>query len=408
MKIGFFTGIFPSLSETFILNQITGLIDLGQNVEIFAFKRPGDKKVHSDVSKYSLIFKTHYCDMPDNKILRILKALKILILNFYKRNFVLIKALSSNYGKGASSLRLFYLSFAFIDKKIDVLQCHYGFNGLLGVYLKELGLVKSVITAFHAYDLSEYMIKFGDKAYQDLFLMGDLFLPISEYWKRKLLILRCNENKTVVHHMGINLDRFKLIQKQKNQSEPIQLLSVGRLCEKKGIEYAIRAVAESIKGGKNIFYTIAGDGPLRFALEKIARDEKIEANVKFLGVCSQDEIVSLFSKTDIFILPSITTKDGDQEGIPVVLMEASASGIPVVSTKHSGIPEIIIDEESGLLAREKDILDLSEKINTLIDNSQKWIEFGMRGREIVETNFNIKTLNEKLLAHFKRVLSRGN
>ena len=150
MKIALIIDAFPTLSETFILNQITGLIDMGQDVEIYAQFYPNEKKVHSDIEKYHLMDKVHYFDMPHNKIKRVSKAIFLIITNFYKSPLKILKSLNVFiYGKVALSLKLLYLLIPFLDKNFDILYCHFGTNGILGTYLKEMGVDGKLVTTFH-------------------------------------------------------------------------------------------------------------------------------------------------------------------------------------------------------------------------------------------------------------------
>ena len=405
MKIAFIIGGFPTLSQTFILNQITGLLDMGHDIEIFAGSNPNDKKMHHDVEKYRLMERVHYTSIPYNKVKRILKAIFLIIKNFHKAPLKILKSLNVfKYGKMALSLKLLYILIPFLDKNFDILYCHFGSNGILGTYLKEIGINGKLVTTFHGYDMSSFIISNGDNVYKKLFLNGDLFLPISDYWKRKLIRLGCNEKKIIVHRMGINLEKFKFSERRKQSGEPIKILTIGRLVEKKGHEYAIQAIAKIIKKYKNIEYIIAGDGPFRSKLEDLISELGIESYIKFLGAVEQNEVLKLYQQAHIFILPSITARNGDQEGIPVVLMEAQATGLPIISTYHTGIPEVVVDGKSGFLVPERDVDALAERLNYLIERPELWPEMGRYGRKFVEERYNIKKLNQQLVEIYQNLI----
>ena len=405
MKIGFIVSSFPSLSQTFILNQITGLLDLGHDVEIFARNNPNEPKKHPDIYKYHLNQRTHYMPhIPHSILKRRLKAIYLIITNFHKSPFNILKLLNiPKYGK--DTLSLIYTLIPFLDKSFDVLHCHFGPDGIVGVYLKEIGIKCKVITTFHGYDMSAFIRSNSTGVYKDLFLNGDLFLPISDYWKRKLIELGCDMERIIVHRMGIDLNKFKYCERKTKNGEPIKILSVGRLVEKKGYEYAIEAIASMAKKRKNIKYVIAGDGPLRARLESLVSRLGIEEYVKLLGEVTQDQILRLYKEADIFILPSVTASDGDQEGIPVVLMEAQAIGLPVISTYHSGIPEVVIDSKSGFLVPEKDVDALADKIEYLIEHPELWPDMGRYGRKFVEERYDIQKLNQRLVKIYKALLT---
>ncbi len=405
MKIAFMVGGFPSLSETFILNQITGLIDLGYEVEIFSEYNSKEKKVHSDVEKYQLMKRVHYFAMPYNKIRRILKAIFLIIINFHKAPLKILKSLNFfKYGKEALSLKMLYLIIPFLGKNYDILCCHFGINGINGTYLKKIGVDAKLITTFHGYDMSSFVIGNGDNVYKRLFLDGDLFLPISNYWKRKLIRLGCNEKKIIVHHMGINLEKFKFSERKKQSEKNIRILTVGRLVEKKGHKYAIQAIAKIIKKYKNIEYIIAGDGPFRCKLEDLILKLGIKSYIKFLGAVEQNKVLKLYQQAHIFILSSITASNGDQEGIPVVLMEAQATGLPIISTYHTGIPEVVVDGKSGFLVPEKDVDVLAEKLEYLIEHPEICPDIGRYGRKFVEEHYDINKLNQRLAAIYQNLV----
>ena len=396
MKIAFIVGRFPTLQETFVLNQITGLLDKGYDVKVFATFNPFEKKIHKDVIKYNLIDKCRYYMHPNIFIL-VVSAIFLIITNLYKRRFSILKSLNIfNYGMDALSLRLLYLYVLFMDKRYDVIHCHFGTYGILGAYLKKIGIKGKLITTFHGFDLSSFIMKDGKKKYKVLFQYGDIFLPISEYWKKELIELGCSKDKIIVHRMGIDLNKFTFVERKIAPGNLINILTVGRLVEKKGHEYSIKAIGKVISKHKNLKYIIAGNGPLIDELKLLTIKLGLIENIKFLGSVDQSEVIKLYQQAHLFILSSVTAKNGNKEGIPVVLMEAAASGLPVISTYHSGIPELVIDGETGLLAPEKNVDILAEKIGYLIEHPEIWIRMGRKGMKVVKHEYNIKELNKNL------------
>ena len=406
MKIAFIVDGFPCLSQTFILNQIIGLLDMEYDVEIFAQFNPKEEKVHSDVEKYRLMERVHYFDIPNDKIKRISKAVFLVITNFYKKPLKILKSLSVfKYGKKALSLKLLYILIPFLGKNFDIVYCHFGNNGILGTYLKEMGVSGKLVTTFHGYDMSSFITSNDNNVYKNLFLNGNLFLPVSDYWKKKLIKIDCNEKKIIVHRMGINLKKFRFSERRKQSGEPIKILTIGRLVEKKGHEYAIQAIIKVLKKYRNIEYIIAGDGPLRSKLEDLISELGIKNYVKFLGAVEQNEVSKLYQQAHIFILPSITANNGDQEGIPIVLMEAQATGLPIISTYHSGIPEVVVDGKSGFLIPEKDVDALTKKLEYLIEHPELWSKVGNYGRKFIEEKYDIEKLNLQLIKIFNASLT---
>jgi len=411
MKIAFLVVSFPNLTETFILNQITGLLDRGHEVDIYALKKGNTDKLHSEVKDYRLLKRTCYLSIykiPPNKFVRVIKAAALTLKGFIKDPKRILRALNFfKHGKRAFSLELLYKNFPFLAKEsYDIIHCHFGSVGRRGVSLKELGVIEGkVITAFHGNDMSFYIKKHGKDIYNFLFNKGALFLPVSERWKNKLVKMGCDQRKIVVHRMGINTSSFCFFPRISNKN--IKLLTVGRLVEKKGIEFGIRAVARILKKYPNVEYNIAGDGPLRSQLEKLIEKYEVCNNIKLLGWQTQSEIKRLIQEANIMISPSVTSSEGDQEGIPVVLMEALATGLPVIASRHSAIPELIQDGKTGFLVPERDVDSLTERIEYLIKHPEMWQEIGRAGRKYVEENYDIDKLNDRLEEIYEELIGES-
>lgn len=407
MKIAFILNQFPVLSATFILNQITGLIDLGHDVRIIAYTDPREPKIHPDIEKYNLLARTRYIpQIPKHKALCLMKAFWLVISNFHKGPIALLKFIKMFIlrRKGLSLTRL-YLLLEFVEGNFDIVQCHYGPVGIEGIFLKDAGIKAKICTAFHGFDLSRYPLTHGRNIYDDLFEKGDIFLPISKYWKKELIDMGCSPDRIVVHHMGIDLKRFPYAERTPAAGEPFRLLTVARLVEKKGHEYALKAVAKLIGKGYDIEYIIAGDGPLRESLEALAAHLGISDRVVFTGPVERDEVVGLYERAHLFLLPSVTAADGDKEGIPVVLMEALAVGLGALATDHSAIHEIIIDGKTGFLAPERNSDVLAERLQYLLDHPHLWPTTGLCGRQYVQDNYDIHVLNGKLAGIYQKLLS---
>lgn len=410
MKIAFIVGRFPILSEVFILNRITGLIDLGHDLQIYAVLNPRQVKVHSDIARYNLMQRVYYY-MPYNKFIRIFKIIYLLIVNCHKikswLSKIKLEKLVAVFIKAKKNLflQVLYLAIALLDNKFDIIHCNFGDNGIIGAYLKELGIEAKYVTSFYGYDISGFIQDRSKDVYENLFSNCDLCLSVNDYFKQRLIKLGCSQDKIIVHHTGVSLERFKFYEKSIQPGETINILTLGRLTEKKGHIYAINAIAKIIAQGKNILYTIAGDGPLRRELESLVSTLGISNFVKFLGLVEQKEVLALCEKAHIFLLVNVTAANGDQEGIPGALMEAQACGLPVISSYHSGISEGVLDGKSGFLVPEKDVDALVEKLKFLIENPQIWPKMGRTGRRFMEENFDIDKLNGELVQIYKRLLA---
>ena len=412
MKVAFIVTRFPSLTQTFVLEQMTGLLDRGHDVDIYSEREDTQSLSQASVSEYNLLDRVFYYghireQMPKSRLLRSATAGALITRSLAHQPWPLLKSLNViKFGRQAASLCLLYTTNLFLEKRAfeyDIVHCHFGPSGNFAMPLKDVGVIKGkVITTFHAFDMSTYVRKNGQDVYSDLFKRGDLFLAISERGKNDLIQLGCRPESIVVHRMGVDVTRFAFVPRKVRNDSIVRILTIGRFVEKKGIEYGIRAVAMLLQEHPNVEYNIVGDGPLRTRLSALIAELNVERNVTLLGWRIQEEIISLMRDADILLAPSVTGHDGDQEGIPVVLMEALAQGLPVVSTWHGGIPELVRDGESGLLVSERDTTALAEKLKFLLMHPEVWPGMGRMGRERVEKDYNIETLNDQLVRIFER------
>ncbi len=185
----------------------------------------------------------------------------------------------------------------------------------------------------------------------------------------------------------------------------MRVLTVGRLVEKKGLQYSIRAVAKVLAGHPHVRYDIVGDGPLRCDLETLIRKLGVERNVTLLGARDGLDVQRRMAEAHIFMLSSVTASDGDQEGTPVSLLEAQACGLPVISSRHSGIPEIVGDGRSGHLVPEGDVDGLADRLLSLVEHPKRWAEMGRRGRRHIEEHHDIRRLNEQLVGLYEEAIT---
>ncbi|MEM9089718.1 MAG: glycosyltransferase [Cyanobacteria bacterium P01_F01_bin.53] len=420
MRIAYIVKYFPSLSETFVLNQITGLIDEGHTVDVYAESpSKNDTKIHQDVIDYGLERSTYYFNPPAVASKRVLQGVWITLTESFRDIGFLnaaIKYFKDDRKTARLSLwRFIFMAKAFVNKPTyDVVHAHFGPNGVKGALLKDLFFAEStLVTTFHGYDLTKYLSAGSSSTatrsseatpYRQLFNAGDLFLPISDYWKQSLIKLGCPPQKIKIHRMGVDVERFAIAQ-QPTSKQTVQILTIARLCEKKGVEYGIRAIRKLKDQGLDIAYSIVGEGPLKPSLQALIEDLELSQDVTLLGWRQQHEVVELLSQSQILLAPSITASDGDKEGIPVVLMEAMAMGLPVVSTQHSGIPELVEDGTAGFLVPEKAVEATAEKLTILAKSSELRSEMGLNGRKYVEANFNVHALNRQLAVLFESLIA---
>ena len=414
MRIAFFVDQFPSLSETFILNQMTGLIDRGHEVDIYCDRSGNRTKMHPEVEQYQLLSRTYCNPIPRNPLLLWIKGIGLLLANFFRAPQTIIRTLNygrfnpEKYGEPGEFWKPLYLTLPCLERSpYDIIHCHYGRNGLKACLLKDLGIITGkIVVVFHGNDISRYLQLHGEDVYNYLFKRADLLMPISQHWRNKLISLGCEPSKIIVHHMGIDCNKFVPSSNKIEKPQPL-ILSVARLVEKKGLTYGIEAVAQLIKQptefSAQVKYCIVGDGILRSQFESQIAELQAGEQIELLGWREQSELQQLIDQADILLAPSVTSSNGDSEGIPVSLMEAMAQSIPVVSTYHSGISELVEDGVAGYLVPEKDTAALAIKLEHLLTEPHQRQQMGQAGRQRVLRDYNIDQLCDRLIEIYQQI-----
>ncbi len=409
MKIAAVVVHFPALSETFILNQITGLIDRGHDVDIFATRASKQPTRHEDVDRYGLMKRTFYRPrVPRHAASRSLKALWLAARHGMQNPTAMRRALGRrSYDRWMKSWELIYEVAPFCGRSgHDVVHCHFGPNGLRGHVLRQLGAVRGkLVTTFYGDDIEAPRKLRGQRLYDPLFEACDLVLALSRVMQSKLIELGCDPNKIEIHPLGVDTARFAFTPRDAPLDGKVRVITIARHTEKKGLEYAIRAVARIAPKAPALRYCIVGDGPLRPNLEQLIDELNMRGTIELAGWRRHDDVVAKLRDAHLLVLPSVTAADGDQEGTPTALMEASAMGLPVLSTLHSGIPEVVVDGDSGYLVPERDVDALAQRLLCLIEHPDLWPAMGAAGRQHVERCFDVNVLNDRLVGRYERLLS---
>lgn len=227
---------------------------------------------------------------------------------------------------------------------------------------------------------------------------ADLVIAVSEFIAAKAAELGVDPSNVVVHHIGIPVSHSD----SRTHDPEWDVVFVGRLVEKKGVGDLLEAVARLAKPSE-VRLAIVGDGPLRDDLE--ARAKKLGLQATFFGMANPEQVRRLMHSARVFVAPSRTASDGDSEGFGMVFLEAAAAQLPVVSYRHGGVPEAVVDGVTGLLAPEGDVDALSERIQYLLDNPHVSRNLGHAGRKRVELEFDVFQQTAKLEEIYDRVVA---
>ncbi len=253
------------------------------------------------------------------------------------------------------------------------------------------------IVSFHGADV---MVDMNKPAYREATLqMLDavkLVLVRSESLRRALIHLGCGREKIEVQRTGIPLEEFPFRDRAFPKNGEWRFVQAGRLIEKKGLPVTLRAFSTFLKQHPGATLTIAGEGPLLPELQKFARELGVTERVSFTGFISQEQLREIYYRSHIFLHPSQTGRDGNQEGIPNSMLEAMATGLAVFATEHGGIPEAIENGVSGVLIPERDDSALAQALLNTTQDPGFLSRIARSGAEAVREKFDLQQQAQQL------------
>ncbi len=371
LKICVFADTFPKLSETFVRDQVIGLRNAGVDVTVVTDRLSAPLDDTDDVfaqrrwGAFSLL---------EPRLRRLPAALSDRAITGLDRIF-------------ARRLCGF-----------DAVIAHFGMNGVRVARTgRRTAGFPPLVTIFHGFDVGMAARDRTLDQYRPLFDFPGLLLTVNNPFRDMLVAAGAPPARTRVHHLGIRSEAIPF--RRRTWSGPIRFLSVCRLTEKKGIAQALEALSQlrATAPAQEWRYTIIGDGPLREELVAQADASGLSDRVEFRGAVPHEQVRAALDAADVFLLPSLTAASGDMEGIPIVLMEAMAAGLLVVSSDHSGIPELIAADETGLLAREGDVGDLHQRLVWMMDHRDRLNHIVEAALELVSTAFHADRQSRELV-----------
>lgn len=313
--------------------------------------------------------------------------------------YLFLKIYIKFFNKPTSCIREYFIVKSLKKQNIDVVLIEYGdhaFN-LLNI-LKASKL--PIVVHFHGYDAVRKNTVKSCNNYKDVFSIASKIIVVSKAMYQKISDLGCPKQKLIYNTYGPNQD-FELVKPQFSRK---QFIAIGRFTDKKAPYYTILAFKKVLKNYPDAKLLMAGDGYLVNTCENLITYHKLENSVKLLGIVTPVEYRSLLQESLAFVQHSITARDGDMEGTPLAVLEASMAGLPVLSTWHAGIPDVIIHGETGLLCKEHDIDAMAKNMLEILGNVDKAKQMGEKGSEHIQLNFSSQKHINKLQAILNETL----
>ena len=279
------------------------------------------------------------------------------------------------------------LSSLLAHRGADLMHIYFGHTGVhLLPFIEQWN--KPCLVSFHGADVAvkQDIANYPAKL-RCLFEAVPLVLARSQSLANRLMQFGCPREKLRINRTGVPLDEFPLVERQAPPNGRWRIMQACRLIPKKGVATSLRAFAVFKKDFPNAEFFIAGKGPLQPELEMLAAGLGVSNAVHFVGFLSQSKLLGLYLSSHLFLHPSETPPDENQEGIPNSILEAMATGLPVLATRHGGIPEAIEHGQSGVLVQEKDYVGLARSMKEIANNPSVLYQMGMSARMAVSARF---------------------
>lgn len=403
LKVAYIMSRFPKLTETFILYEMLAMQQQGIQVEVYPLLRERGEIMHPEAVQF--VEAAHFQPFISSPIVRA-------NLHFlWKNPFVYLKTLwdllrsnwgSFNFFTGVIGIFPKTVLFAYRMRADNVQHVHAHFAShpaAAGFIIHRLVGIPYSFTA-HGSDLHRDRHMLREKVAEAAFVAA-----ISEY-NKELIISECRGNyreKVNVVHCGVDTEVFRARSHEtpyEKGENPYMILCVGTLHEVKGQAYLIEACRQLQERGFNFECHFVGDGPDKKSLTDLVEQAGLSDKVRFAGSLTRTEIARLLLDADVLTAPSVPTSDGRREGIPVVLMEAMGSGVPVVASDLSGIPELVNDQLTGLLVPPRDATSLANALERYLKDPDLRRRLGRAGREKVVGDFDLNKNAARLAQYF--------
>jgi colanic acid/amylovoran biosynthesis glycosyltransferase len=397
IKLAYVVARFPNATETFILRELDALAETGEvEIALMSMFPPLEPFTHPRAEPWVARLRRPSICMAlsgfgywlARRPLLLLRSIGVVLRACWRSPNVLVRSLAALPVAAAHARTVRRLG-------VEHVHAHFATYPTLVAWLcgRLTGTPYSFTT--HAHDL------FVDQSMLDVKIAHARFVIAISQFNRRFLRDYGGDRMTPVHliHCGIDPAEYEFRPRSVPGTGSVTALCVGTLRERKGHVVLLDALASGEADLDGLELDVVGDGPLREPLERRAAELGIAGQVRFHGSLTEPQVRDWFARADLFVLASTVAADGQMEGIPIVLIEALASGLPVVATRLSGIPELIVDEETGFLATPGDAASLAEALRRALADSGQ-LDQG-RGRDLVESEFDVHRSARQLLALFR-------
>jgi glycosyltransferase involved in cell wall biosynthesis len=387
LKIAYFLKMYPRFSETFIVNEILELEKQGVDVRIYSLRKPDDGRFHAKLAqvKANVVYVPQY---PEYEAERIRDAHQMLHQRI-PDNYEALRDYTKKRAQPYTTKRFLqagYVAAHLLAQPVDAIHAHFASSATSIAHLVHQLIGTPYSFTAHAKDIyhedvSPYSLKRKMKA-------ARFVVTVNKYNQAHLQTLMGDDHADIrCLYNGIDLNHFQPPDPTIRQSNLI--LGVGRLVEKKGFADLIRACAILHDWGLDFQCQIIGKGEMRESLNALIGEFRLAHRVKLVGAQPQDVVRQAMQESTLLALPCIVGSDGNRDALPTVILEAMATGLPVVSTTVTGIPEMIANDENGLLVEPGDVEGLARALAVLLEHPEKRRQMGVKAWERTKSLFDV-------------------
>ena len=400
-SVAYVLKMYPRFSETFVLSELLELERQGVRLHVFSLKKPDDGVFHADVAK----LRARVTYLPESMLFapRAYAAAHRALVEDDPQRYVraLAAALKSPRPRLALKhfLRAGYIAPLLRRHRITHVHAHFASGpSAVALHLHRLTGISYSVTA-HAKDI--YIDGIDQSALRAKLGAARFVVTVSDYNRRHLAAF-ADSGRIVRIYNGLDLDRF--VPNGTSPAEPPLVLAVGRLIEKKGLGDLVRACALLRARGLAFRCSIVGKGPLERELKALVRELRLEGTVELAGPQPRERLLELYRRASVFVAPCVVGADGNRDGLPTVLPEAMALGVPVVSTDVTGIPELVEDGTTGIVVPQHDPSALADAVARLLEDRTTASAFAAAARARVERDFDLHENVAQLRALFEEAV----
>lgn len=407
MRVCLIARQFPALSETFVVNQALGLLERGHEVVIVP-ERPALRDPASErVQQSGLMERVIRHPAISTRLSVWVKDFATLTRGLAVSKGGIARVVRGGVFDGRASIKTMFWAMRLLRTEgVDIVHSHFGPSALFAVAARRANLLSAPIVAtVHGSDVTTLPNRGRGDMYRRGFQEVEALTVGSAFIAEKIIQLGAPQSKVQLIPQGIDTRTFFWRRRVRPDNRTFTLLTVARLVEVKGVDYAVRAVAAASTHISGLRYLIVGDGPERIRLERLANQLGIHDRVTFLGAQNGDAVLAAYDRSDAFMLSGVQTAAGTAEGQGLAVLEAMATGLPAIVSNVGGLPESVRHDVTGFLVAERDVQGLAHRVVELASQSTRRRAMGRAASADIRERFSLDAYLDRLELTYESVLT---